>query len=152
MDSNTNNNNNIDDDVASRLADITQQAVILDERLAALCQSQSLNLPALLASTDAATRPLIAKLASHTKDMHSVIADTALMADRISRKVRLLDRDQQQVRSVLALIDDLSEIRDSAAEVQTAMAAQDWELAAIHIQRFLKHDIQRIQSVYNKYK
>ncbi|KAI9344623.1 COG4 transport protein-domain-containing protein [Obelidium mucronatum] len=77
--------------------------------------------------------------------MHSIIADTAVMAEQISRKVRLLDQQQQRVRSLLALVDDLSEIKDSAVQVKAAMALQDWELAAIHIQRFLKHDIERIQ-------
>ncbi|KAJ3071866.1 Golgi transport complex subunit 4 [Podochytrium sp. JEL0797] len=138
--------------IPAQLSEITAAAVGLDAQLLAACQEQEKRLPALLRVADREARPVVAELARHTNDMHSVIADTAVMAERISRKVRLLDRDQQRVRRVLALLDDLSEVRDSAAEVTRAMAAKDWELASIHVQRFLKHDIVRIRRVFDKYK
>ncbi|KAJ3348520.1 Golgi transport complex subunit 4 [Entophlyctis luteolus] len=125
----------------------------LDAHLAKTCRSQQQALPALMRRcNDNSARPTIALLQSHTKSMHGVIADTAEMADRISRKVRILDLDQQRVRRVLGLLDDLCEVRDSAVQAQAALDAHDWELAAIHVQRFLKHDVARIRRVYNKYK
>ncbi|KAJ3107942.1 Golgi transport complex subunit 4 [Physocladia obscura] len=138
--------------VTDRLLALTSQAVQLDATLAAECAAQAARLPGVLANAESAVRPLLHQLHTHTTEMHTVIADTADLADRISRKVRLLDADQQKVRRLLALLDDLCEVRDSAVDVAFALDTHDWELAATHIQRFLKHDVELIRRVFNKYK
>ncbi|KAJ3025059.1 UNVERIFIED_CONTAM: Golgi transport complex subunit 4 [Siphonaria sp. JEL0065] len=128
------------------LAAATATAVQVDARLEQTTKDHAPRLDALLAHTDAAAKPVVLNLLSHTKHMHAVVNDTADMARLISKKVRLLDKEQKRVRALLALIDDLSEVRDSAAQVQLAIDKEDWELAAIHVQRFLKHDVDRIRS------
>ncbi|KAJ3243509.1 Golgi transport complex subunit 4 [Chytriomyces hyalinus] len=93
------------------------------------------------------TSAALSPLHKHTTLTHALVADTAHTAHRISQRVRDLDKQQSHVRHSLALIDSLAELKESANSVQLAVQSQDWELAAIHIQRFLTLDAEAIRRV-----
>ncbi|KAI8620669.1 COG4 transport protein-domain-containing protein [Chytriomyces sp. MP71] len=138
--------------VKEELLAATAEAVAIDAQLGRVCESETNADGARLAAVDTDIRGSVKALAEHTVAMHALIEDTAATAQRISLRVRMLDRDQQRVRRSLALIDSLYELKDSAAAVSTAIASQDWELAAIHIQRFLSLDAKRIRRVLDLYR
>ncbi|KAJ3162277.1 Golgi transport complex subunit 4, partial [Irineochytrium annulatum] len=93
-------------------------------------------------------RPQIGLLRNDSQHLYDVIAKTTLLAESISGKVRVLDLEQSRVKSVIALVQDIQDLKDCATGVQQAISANDYEVAGRYIQRFLQFDQASIEKIF----
>ncbi|CAL8096841.1 unnamed protein product [Orchesella dallaii] len=69
-----------------------------------------------------------------------VIKSTALLAEDVSAKVRLLDKAKNRVSECQQRVNDLLDLQQCSEGVATAMQNEDYEQAAAHVHRFLTMD------------
>jgi predicted transcriptional regulator len=79
--------------------------------------------------------PSLETLTDQTRKLASLLSHTANMADSISGKVRLLDRQQTNVQATIKHIDGINNVKHSARGVVQALEDGDCELAAEYIQK-----------------
>ncbi|KAJ2720714.1 Golgi transport complex subunit 4 [Coemansia sp. Benny D115] len=126
----------LDDDASNRHAEEkTHVRSNVDARFASLGDL----LPALLGTVD--------RLAP----AQAVIDATAANAGAISARVRYLDGEVAAVEQALQLVDDTTLLRLRLAELQTAMAAKDIDVAAALIHKYIGADAAALTSPFARF-
>ncbi|KAL2917072.1 Golgi transport complex subunit 4 [Polyrhizophydium stewartii] len=94
-------------------------------------------------------RPQVHALSIDTDGLYKVIEKTWSVAQGISDKVRQLDLEQSRVKSVVQILSDIQDLKACAVGAKQAIARNDIETGAEFIQRFLAHNVQPIQQIFD---
>lgn len=86
------------------------------------------------------SRDSLAVLQIDAEHLTQTLGFSAQLADNVSGKIRHLDNAKQRVEESLQRIKDVLDLRFCTEGVQVAMQNEEYEVAAGHIQRFLKMD------------
>ncbi|CAG0882929.1 unnamed protein product [Cyprideis torosa] len=84
--------------------------------------------------------PNLKVLESEAKELVRITSSTALLADKVSAKVKKLDTLKSRVSAAQQRVQDLLDVQSCAEGVSVAMKNEDFEKAAAYIQRFLTMD------------
>ncbi|KAH8829698.1 COG4 transport protein-domain-containing protein [Flagelloscypha sp. PMI_526] len=84
----------------------------------------------------------LAGLLPELNDLHSdasllseKVSQTAETAHRVGSRVRSLDEEMRRVREAAERVSQVMELKSSLSDLQLAVAAKDWETAALHCGR-----------------
>ncbi|KAJ3385108.1 Golgi transport complex subunit 4 [Lobulomyces angularis] len=95
------------------------------------------------------SRPVISTLRKESLDLQKVITDTDQLAEKISKKVRLLDVEQSRVKDTLKLLEDVQLINMCSQGVIKTIQEKDYEEAANFIHIYLNNfDLKQLKLVF----
>ncbi|XP_065827817.1 conserved oligomeric Golgi complex subunit 4-like [Oscarella lobularis] len=75
-----------------------------------------------------------------SRNLATTASRTSELAERVSRKVKILDLAKNRVHEAMGRVDDVLDLRSCVEGVQTAMEREDYEQAAAHVHRYLALD------------
>ncbi|KAJ1936860.1 Golgi transport complex subunit 4, partial [Kickxella alabastrina] len=121
--------------IDAEIADAIEPAEAIDHRFSALAALQD---------------PLHA-VADSLAPVQAVIDTTAANAGAISARVRLLDRELASLTHALRLVDETTLLKQRLAELLTAMAAKDIDVAAALIHRYITTDAAALTNPFARF-
>ncbi|KAJ1894365.1 Golgi transport complex subunit 4 [Kickxella alabastrina] len=121
--------------IDAEIADAIEPAEAIDHSFSALATLQD---------------PLQA-VADSLAPVQAVIDTTAANAGAISARVRLLDRELASLTRALRLVDETTLLKQRLAELLTAMAAKDIDVAAALIHRYITTDAAALTSPFARF-
>lgn len=126
------------DDVRAAFEQLCREEESVSEDLDRILSKQT-GLHTRLKSVTALT-PQLGDVKGEGQKLSGLISHTALLAERVSAKVRQLDLAKSRVAECQLRVHDLIDLRRCSEGVTTALQEEDYEQAAAHIHRFLSMD------------
>jgi len=74
---------------------------------------------------------------SQVRDLAETVDDTCVLAEKVSSKVKALDRTRHRLQQTQKRVEDIIEVQNCVAGIDNAMESQDWEKSCNLFKRYL---------------